>query len=237
MADNRIIAALDVHSLDDMKSLVSALGESVSFYKVGMELFYSVGPEAVRYLKDEGKQVFLDLKVHDIPNTAAQSLRALTRLGADFMTLHGTGGRDMMKAAADAAADEAAKLGIKRPRLLAVTVLTSMDETAWEEIGGKYGVADTVRRLAALAKEAGVDGTVSSPQEAAAVRSVTGPDFLIVTPGIRPSFAAADDQKRFTTPEQALRSGATHLVIGRPITKAADPKEAALKITEEIQGV
>lgn len=237
MADNRIIAALDVHTLDDMKDLVSRLGDSISFYKVGMELFYSIGPDAVAYLKDQGKQVFLDLKVHDIPNTAAQSLRALTRLGADFMTIHGTGGRAMMEAAAEAAADEAAKLGIRRPRLLAVTVLTSMDEKAWEEIGGRYSVAETVRRLAALAREAGIDGTVSSPYEARAVRDLCGPDFLIVTPGIRPSFAAANDQKRFTTPAQALQSGASHLVIGRPITKADDPRQAAQQITAEIQGV
>ena len=166
MADDRIITALDVHSLDDMKKLVETLGDSVSFYKVGMELFYSAGPDAVRYLKDQGKHVFLDLKVHDIPNTVAQSIRALTRLGADLMTLHGTGGRAMMEAAAEAVRDEAAKLNIERPRLLAVTVLTSIDEDAWKEIGGKYSIAESVKNLAKLAKEAGIDGTVSSPYEA-----------------------------------------------------------------------
>ena len=222
MADDRIITALDVHSLEDMKKLVETLGDSVSFYKVGMELFYSAGPDAVRYLKDQGKHVFLDLKVHDIPNTVGQSIRALTRLGADLMTLHGTGGRAMMEAAAEAVRDEAAKLNIERPRLLAVTVLTSIDEDAWKEIGGKYSIAESVKNLAKLAKEAGIDGTVSSPY---------------VTPGIRPTFAVANDQKRFTTPSQALRDGASHLVIGRPITKAADPKEAAEKILAEIQGV
>ena len=237
MADERIITALDVHSLDDMKKLVETLGDSVSFYKVGMELFYSAGPDAVRYLKDQGKHVFLDLKVHDIPNTVAQSIRALTRLGADLMTLHGTGGRAMMEAAADAVRDEAAKLNIERPRLLAVTVLTSIDEEAWKEIGGKYSIAESVKNLAKLAKEAGIDGTVSSPYEAREIREMNGPDFLIVTPGIRPTFAVANDQKRFTTPFQALRDGASHLVIGRPITKAADPKEAAQKILAEIQGV
>ena len=226
MADDRIITALDVHSLDDMKKLVETLGDSVSFYKVGMELFYSAGPDAVRYLKDQGKHVFLDLKVHDIPNTVAQSIRALTRLGADLMTLHGTGGRAMMEAAAEAVRDEAAKLNIERPRLLAVTVLTSIDEDAWKEIGGKYSIAESVKNLAKLAKEAGIDGTVSSPYEAKEIREMNGPDFLIV-----------NDQKRFTTPSQALRDGASHLVIGRPITKAADPKEAAQKILAEIQGV
>ena len=202
-----------------------------------MELFYSAGPDAVRYLKDQGKHVFLDLKVHDIPNTVGQSIRALTRLGADLMTLHGTGGRAMMEAAAEAVRDEAAKLNIERPRLLAVTVLTSIDEDAWKEIGGKYSIAESVKNLAKLAKEAGIDGTVSSPYEAKEIREMNGPDFLIVTPGIRPTFAVANDQKRFTTPSQALRDGASHLVIGRPITKAADPKEAAEKILAEIQGV
>ena len=235
MADDRIITALDVHSLEDMKKLVETLGDSVSFYKVGMELFYSAGPDAVRYLKDQGKHVFLDLKVHDIPNTVGQSIRALTRLGADLMTLHGTGGRAMMEAAAEAVRDEAAN--IERPRLLAVTVLTSIDEDAWKEIGGKYSIAESVKKLAKLAKEAGIDGTVSSPYEAKEIREMNGPDFLIVTPGIRPTFAVANDQKRFTTPSQALRDGASHLVIGRPITKAADPKEAAEKILAEIQGV
>ena len=237
MADNRIITALDVSSMDELKKLVETLGDSISFYKVGMELFYSVGPDAVRYLKDQGKHVFLDLKVHDIPNTVGQSIRALTRLGADLMTLHGTGGRAMMAAAAEAVRDEAAKLQIERPRLLAVTILTSIDEEAWQEIGGKDDIATSVKRLAKLAKEAGIDGTVSSPYEAKEIREMNGPDFLIVTPGIRPTFAVANDQKRFTTPSQALRDGASHLVIGRPITKAADPKDAALKILAEIQGV
>ena len=237
MADDRLITALDVHTLEDMKRLVTTLGDRVSFYKVGMELFYSAGPDTVRYLKDQGKHVFLDLKVHDIPNTAAQSIRALTRLGADLMTLHGTGGKAMMRAAADAVAEEAAKLNIARPKLLAVTILTSMDEAAWQEIGGKDTVANAVLNLTRLAKEAGIDGTVSSPHEAKEIRALNGPDFLIVTPGIRPSFAAANDQKRITTPAQALRDGASHLVIGRPITQAADPVVAADKILEEIQEV
>lgn len=237
MADDRIITALDVSSLDDLKKLVETLGDSVSFYKVGMELFYSVGSDSVRYLKDQGKHVFLDLKVHDIPNTVGQSIRALTRLGADLMTLHGTGGRAMMEAAASAVQEEAARLNITRPKLLAVTILTSIDEEAWQEIGGKYDIAQSVKRLAKLAKEAGIDGTVSSPYEAKEIREMNGPDFLIVTPGIRPTFAVANDQKRFTTPSQALRDGASHLVIGRPITKAANPKEVAEKILAEIQGV
>lgn len=237
MADDRIITALDVHSLEDMKRLVETLGDRISFYKVGMELFYSAGPDTVRYLKEQGKHVFLDLKLHDIPNTVAQSVRALTRLGVDLMTLHGMGGRSMMEAAAAAAREESARLQIARPRLLAVTILTSIDEMAWREVGGACSIAEEVKKLAALAKESGIDGTVSSPYEAQEIREMNGPDFLIVTPGIRPSFAVADDQKRFTTPSQALHDGASHLVIGRPITKAADPACAADKILEEIQEV
>jgi len=237
MADTRVITALDVHSLPAMQQLVDILGDSISFYKIGMELFYSVGPESVQFLKQQGKHVFLDLKLHDIPNTVAQSVRDLTRLGADLLTLHGTGGRAMLQAAAEAARDEAARTGVQRPRLLAVTVLTSFDEQGWREIGGSLPIRDTVLQLAVLAKEAGVDGVVSSPQEAAAIRKACGPDFLIVTPGIRPAFSQTNDQKRVATPAQALQCGASHLVIGRPITKAADPAEAARKILAEIEGV
>lgn len=235
MADNRIITALDVHSLEAMKNLVEVLGDSISYYKVGMELFYSTGPATVQYLKDQQKQVFLDLKLHDIPNTVGQSVRALTRLGADLMTLHGTGGRAMIGAAAQAVREEAEILGIARPRLLAVTVLTSFDDQGWQETGGILPIGDAVLRLATLAQEAGADGVVASPKEAAAIRSLCGKDFLIVTPGIRPSFAQANDQKRIATPAQALRDGASHLVIGRPITQAADPREAVQKILAEIQ--
>lgn len=237
MADDRLIVALDVHTLEDMKQLVDTLGDDVSFYKVGMELFYSAGPDVIRYLKEAGKKVFLDLKVHDIPNTAAQALRALTRLGADLMTLHATGGRAMLEASAQAVAEEAAKLGITRPRLLAVTILTSMDEVSWQEIGGREKIAPSVLNLAKIAQEAGIDGTVSSPYEAAAIRQQNGADFLIVTPGIRPAFAAAGDQKRFTTPSQALQNGSSHLVIGRPITQADDPRKAARLILQEMQEV
>ncbi len=237
MADSRIIAALDVHTPEDMKHLVEKLGDSVSFYKVGMELFYSVGPDTVRYLKAAGKRVFLDLKVHDIPHTAAQAMKALTRLGADLMTLHAGGGTAMMRAAAAAVSEEAERLGIERPGLLAVTVLTSIDETAWRELGHTAGIGESVGHMARLAKAAGVDGIVSSPREAAEIRAVNGADFVIVTPGIRPAFAGTDDQRRIAAPAQALRNGASYLVIGRPITKAGDPRAAVLSIAAEIEGV
>ena len=200
MADDRLIVALDVSTMDAMKSIVSSLGDSVSFYKVGMELFYAEGDQTVRYLQEHGKHVFLDLKLHDIPNTVAHGVSSLTRLGANLITIHGQGGPIMMKAAAEAARESAEKLGIERPKLLAITVLTSFDDESWTSIGGQLPIADQVIRLAKLAKESGMDGVVCSALEAKMIREACGPDFLIVTPGIRPSFAATNDQKRIATP-------------------------------------
>lgn len=237
MADNRLIVALDVHSMDDMKQIVNTLGSSVSFYKVGMELFYAAGEQTVTYLQKAGKSVFLDLKLHDIPNTVAQGVRSLTRLGANLITIHGQGGPVMMQAAADAARDEAAKLGIDRPKLLAITVLTSFDDSSWTSIGGQLPIQDQVVRLAKLAKANHIDGVVASPLEAKAIKDACGSDFLIVTPGIRPSFAATNDQKRIASPASALADGAKKLVIGRPITKAADPIDAVQRIIKEMESV
>jgi len=231
MADDRLIVALDVSTMDAMKSIVSSLGDSVSFYKVGMELFYAEGDQTVRYLQEHGKHVFLDLKLHDIPNTV------LTRLGANLITIHGQGGPIMMKAAAKAARESAEKLGIERPKLLAITVLTSFDDESWTSIGGQLPIADQVIRLAKLAKESGMDGVVCSALEAKMIREACGPDFLIVTPGIRPSFAATNDQKRIATPSSALQDGASRLVIGRPITQAEHPQEAVRLIIEEMESV
>ena len=151
MADDRLIVALDVSTMDAMKSIVSSLGDSVSFYKVGMELFYAEGDQTVRYLQEHGKHVFLDLKLHDIPNTVAHGVSSLTRLGANLITIHGQGGPIMMKAAAEAARESAEKLGIERPKLLAITVLTSFDDKSWTSIGGQLPIADQVIRLAKLA--------------------------------------------------------------------------------------
>lgn len=235
MADDRLIVALDVSTMDAMKSIVSSLGDSVSFYKVGMELFYAEGDQTVRYLQENGKQVFLDLKLHDIPNTVAHGVSSLTRLGANLITIHGQGGPVMMKAAAEAARESAEKLGIERPKLLAITVLTSFDDESWTSIGGQLPIADQVIRLAKLAKESGMDGVVCSALEAKMIREACGPDFLIVTPGIRPSFAATNDQKRIATPASALQDGASRLVIGRPITQAENPQEAVRLIIEEME--
>ena len=237
MADDRLIVALDVSTMEQMKDIVDTLGDAVSFYKVGMELFYAAGEDTVAYLRDCGKSVFLDLKLHDIPNTVAQGVKSLTRLGANLITIHGQGGAVMLKAAADATREAAEELGVERPKLLAITVLTSFDDTTWSGIGGQLPIADQVRRLALLAKDAGVDGVVASPLEAKLIREAYGDDFLIVTPGIRPAFAAANDQKRIATPSSALRDGASRLVIGRPITKADNPREAVRMILEEMEAV
>ena len=237
MADDRLIVALDVSTMDAMKSIVSSLGDSVSFYKVGMELFYAEGDQTVRYLQEHGKHVFLDLKLHDIPNTVAHGVSSLTRLGANLITIHGQGGPIMMKAAAEAARESAEKLGIERPKLLAITVLTSFDDESWTSIGGQLPIANQVIRLAKLAKESGMDGVVCSALEAKMIREACGPDFLIVTPGIRPSFAATNDQKRIATPPSALQDGASRLVIGRPITQAEHPQEAVRLIIEEMESV
>lgn len=237
MADDRLIVALDVSTMDAMKSIVSSLGDSVSFYKVGMELFYAEGDQTVRYLQEHGKHVFLDLKLHDIPNTVAHGVSSLTRLGANLITIHGQGGPIMMKAATKAARESAEKLGIERPKLLAITVLTSFDDESWTSIGGQLPIADQVIRLAKLAKESGMDGVVCSALEAKMIREACGPDFLIVTPGIRPSFATTNDQKRIATPSSALQDGASRLVIGRPITQAEHPQEAVRLIIEEMESV
>ncbi|MCF0157079.1 MAG: orotidine-5'-phosphate decarboxylase [Veillonella sp.] len=237
MADDRLIVALDVSTMDAMKSIVSSLGDSVSFYKVGMELFYAEGDQTVRYLQDQGKHVFLDLKLHDIPNTVAHGVSSLTRLGANLITIHGQGGPIMMKAAAQAARESAEQLGIERPKLLAITVLTSFDDEAWTSIGGQLPISDQVIRLAKLAKESGMDGVICSALEAKMIREACGPNFLIVTPGIRPSFAATNDQKRIATPASALADGASRLVIGRPITQAANPQEAVRLIIEEMESL
>ena len=172
-----------------------------------------------------------------IPNTVAHGVSSLTRLGANLITIHGHGGPVMMKAAVEAARESAEKLGIERPKLLAITVLTSFDNESWTSIGGQLPIADQVIRLAKLAKESGMDGVVCSALEAKMIRDACGPDFLIVTPGIRPSFAATNDQKRIATPSNALQDGASRLVIGRPITQADNPQEAVRLIIEEMESV
>lgn len=204
--------------------------------KLGLEFFCANGPAGIRQVAAGGMPLFLDLKLHDIPNTVAAAMRAVVPLAPAITTIHAGGGPTMMAAAMDAAAEAAAKAGVARPKVVAVTVLTSIDDAELAGLGITDGTAAQVRRLALLAKQAGCDGVVCSPHEVADLRALCGPDFLLVVPGIRPAGAAAGDQKRVLTPRQAVERGADVLVIGRPITGAADPVAAARAINAEISG-
>ena len=231
MADERLIVALDFHTMSGVKKLVNELGDSVNFYKVGMELFYSVGAGVIEWLKERDKKIFLDLKLHDIPNTVAGGLCSLMNLGADILNVHASGGFTMMKTAAEALHAEAERYNVESPKLIAVTILTSIGQSEW---CGALQISEQVVEFAKLAQSAGLDGVVASPQEAKLIREACGKNFLIVTPGIRPAGADINDQSRISTPKAALQNGATHLVIGRPIRAAANPREAAEKILAEI---
>ncbi|NTW99369.1 MAG: orotidine-5'-phosphate decarboxylase [Geobacteraceae bacterium] len=231
-ARKKIIFALDVHGLNDIDRWAEALAGKVGMFKVGKELFTSCGPAAVKAVQRHGGQVFLDLKYHDIPNTVASAMLEAARLGVQLANLHALGGGEMMETAVAAVQKEFSDA--ERPRLLAVTILTSSTALTLQQVGIEHSVQDMVVRLARLAKASGMDGVVASPLEIGLIREACGPDFLIVTPGVRPAFAAADDQKRIMTPGEAVSSGADYLVIGRPIAKAADPVQAAESIAAEI---
>ncbi|MDP9267890.1 MAG: orotidine-5'-phosphate decarboxylase [Acidobacteriota bacterium] len=235
---DRLIVALDVATVSDAQRIVGAVGESATTYKVGKQLFVAEGPRAVRDLLSSGRKVFLDLKFHDIPNTVAGAVKAAADLGVTMLTVHAAGGSKMM-AAAVAAAEAAAASAPNpkaKPLVLAVTVLTSMGEEDLAEIGVSGRPLDQVLRLAALARAAGCGGVVASPAEVAELRRELGEGFAIVTPGVRPAGAAQGDQARVATPAQAIKAGATYLVVGRPITEAADPGKAAKEILAEIAG-
>lgn len=232
--DNRLIVALDAPSMDRVARLVETIGDAVSYYKVGMELYYSEGGKVISYLRGLGKDVFLDLKLHDIPNTVAQGLSVLTTLGASMLNVHASGGLRMMEAASRSVAEKAAELGVARPKLIAVTILTSIDEAEWVKLRHDMDLAEYVVHLAQMAQHAGIDGVVASPREASAIRAACGDGFVIVTPGVRPQGTAVNDQSRIATPAGALKNGAHHLVVGRPITAAPDPRAAALAILQEM---
>lgn len=222
-ARDRLIVALDVESVEAARALISKLGDSVSFYKIGLELAFAGGLGLASDLKQADKRVFLDLKLHDIGATVERATRQIARLGVDFLTIHGF--TQTMRAARAGAGDL---------RLLAVTVMTSYDDADLREAGYALGVAELAALRSAQARELGVDGLILSPLELTRIRSLVGPKILLVTPGVRPAGADANDQKRVMTPRQAILAGADHLVVGRPITRAADPRAAAERIVAEI---
>ncbi len=235
-ATDRLIVALDVPSRDQALSLVTALRPRVVRFKIGLELFTACGPPLVREILDRGGQVFLDLKLHDIPHTVARAAVAATRLGAGMMTLHLSGGSFMARRAADEVEAHCQIHRIPRPKILGVTVLTSLDQATLESVGVLRPVEDQVVALAEMARQSGLDGVVCSPREIPMVREACGSEFLIVTPGIRPAGVEADDQARTLTPRAAIEAGADWIVVGRPVVKATDPLAAAEAILLDMDG-
>jgi len=226
----RIFCALDTTDIEGAARMAKDLAGSVGGLKLGLEFFAAHGQAGVARIAETGLPIFLDLKFHDIPNTVAGAVRATLALRPAMLTVHASGGSAMLKAAVAAAAEA----GDRRPRVLAVTVLTSLDDGDLSALGHTGAVAQQVGRLAGLAREAGADGIVCSPHEVRTLRAVGGPNFLLVVPGVRPKWAAADDQKRVMTPAEAVAAGANYLVIGRPITRATDPADAARSIAAEL---
>ena len=231
-ARSKVIFALDVDNFDAAKQWVSLLGGRVGMFKVGKQLFTAYGPDVVRMIKNSGDEIFLDLKYHDIPNTVASASIEAARLGVKLFNVHALGGYEMMARTVERLQKEYD--GEDRPRILAVTILTSSTSATLREVGIEIPVAEMVVRLAKLAQKAGIDGVVASPLEVPLIREACGKDFLVVTPGVRPAFASTDDQKRVMTPAEAVKAGSDYLVIGRPISSAADPSAAVESIVTEI---
>jgi orotidine-5'-phosphate decarboxylase len=223
---DRLIVALDFPTQVRALTLVSVLSDSVSIYKIGLQLYTVAGPEIVRAVAATGAKIFLDLKLHDIPNTVAKAVAAAEELGVQMLTVHLSGGRAMLEAAVEARSPNLSLLG--------VTVLTSATPETLSETGVSSGIEEQVLRLAELGKKSGIDGLITSPHEVRILRERLGDQMKLITPGVRPSWAAANDQKRFTTPNEALKSGADYLVIGRPITADPDPRAAVERLLEEI---
>jgi orotidine-5'-phosphate decarboxylase len=230
-AREKLIVALDVSSAAAARKIVAAVGDSAMTYKVGMQLYTAEGPQVVRDLVSSGRKVFLDLKYHDIPNTVASAVHEAAKLGVSMLTVHASGGSKMLKAAVDAAHSNNQSLVV-----LAVTVLTSLDEEQLQNVGFRGTVREEVLRLAALALDSGCRGIVTSPRETAAVRAELGHNFAIVTPGVRPAGSSHGDQARVATPAEAIAAGASHIVVGRPITEAADPAAEARAILGQMGG-
>jgi orotidine-5'-phosphate decarboxylase len=236
MRTNKLIVALDVDNVQKARELVNALRGVAGMFKIGMQLFTAAGPALVREIISSGERVFLDLKYHDIPNTVALAGVEATRLGVSIFNIHATGGREMMLRTAGSVSECAAAEGLSRPLVIAVTILTSANEAVVAEVGFSSAPAELVPRLALLAEASGMDGVVASPREVRIVRSVVKrPEFVVVTPGVRPTDAALFDQKRVTTPREAILAGADYIVVGRPILDAPDPAQAAQQILDELK--
>ena len=230
----KIIFALDVEHFTEAQRWVTLLKDQVGMFKVGKQLFTHSGPKVIDMIRKKGQKVFLDLKFHDIPNTAAKAGEEATKLEVAMFNLHALGGFEMMKKTVEASRATAKELGTPKPLILAVTILTSMDENAIKEVGIQGPILEEVGRLAFLSMKAGVDGVVASPQEIGVIRKRCGEKFLIVTPGIRLPSEKKDDQKRTLSPKEAISAGANYLVIGRPIKESKDPLETVQKIVEDI---
>ena len=237
MSKAQLIVALDLETFEQARKLIDELGDAVEIFKVGSQMFTAQGPFITRYLQSKGKKVFLDLKFHDIPNTVASAVKSAVSLSVSpnndpgftplfMLTVHTAGGKEMLESAVQAGKSQAKALGVARPLIVGVTVLTSMEKVA--------DLEGLVLERAGLAKKSGLDGVVASVEEAARIRREFGPDFLIVTPGIRPVDASLNDQKRVATPQAAIQQGSNFLVVGRPIIQAASPRAAVLKILEEL---
>jgi orotidine-5'-phosphate decarboxylase len=224
-----LIVALDVPTANEIPAIVNALPEEVSFYKVGLELFAGEGPAALQYLKDKNKKIFLDLKLHDIPRTVANAVQAAAQHNVALLTVHACGGRNMLTAAAEAAAE-----CVNPPKLVAVTTLTSLDENDFADLGINRSISEQAEIIGGIAIESGIDGLVTSVLEVETLRKKFGEDAILVTPGIRLADGDVADQKRVATPTMAVNSGSSHLVVGRPILQADDPHAAARRILDEI---
>ena len=235
MSRHQLIVALDVEDLAAANRLVTTLSDEVKWFKIGKQLFTAVGPTSVKLLHEAKRNIFLDLKFHDIPNTVAGAVASGAKLGANMINMHASGGLEMMRAAAEAAEKQASELGIPKPILLGVTVLTSVNEATFQrDFGTQRKLEDQVAYLAELSQEAGLDGVVASPLEIELIRKVCGDDFVILTPGVRPAWAASNDQQRVMAPTEAIDAGADYIVVGRPITAVDNPREAARRILQEI---
>lgn len=227
-SSKKLIVALDVNTFSEMKSIIESIGETVSSYKIGHQLFVSEGPKTITYLKELGKDVFLDLKLHEIPNSVASAVKAAGKHGVNMITVHASGGKQMMQAAVEAANN------FPNLRILALTVVTGLSEQDLVDIGFEVDSETLVLRLAKLAQESGCHGVIASPKEVKMLRGQLGNDFLIVTPGVRPIESETHDQHRIGTPQQAIRSGASFIIMGRPIVQANNPALAAREAINEM---